>query len=160
MGGGASAWGLRSLADNFLRYFQPSLPVYLRRQNVLDQAADYSALGFNPSVTGGAGGFTDTLIDPPADVQELNLRDIGILGGSLHFGARVFLISDTFVQAQMLLYGYTDPYMVWRDTPVIGLYYNQRLFAFDSITHEEVGGATTLWRVLANTMQHPTSPSF
>src|SRR6266700_7565750 len=140
MSGGASAWGLRSLADCFLRYWQPGLPVYLRRQNVQDTEADYSTLGFQPSVSGGVGGFTDTTIDPPADVTEVSLHNIGILGGHLHFGARTFLISDLFVQNQMQLFGYTDPYLVWRDTSVVGLLYNQRLFSLDSITHEEVGG--------------------
>jgi hypothetical protein len=159
MSGGASAWGIRSLADCFLRYYQPSGTLYLRRQNVQDQSSDYSALGFQPAVSGGLGGFTDTLIDPPADVQEVSLHNIGILGGHLHFGARIFIISHTFVLNQIQLYNYTDPYLVWRDTPVVGLYYNQRLFSMDSITHEEVGGHTTLWKIVGNSHEYPTAPS-
>src|SRR6266700_5521997 len=129
MSGGASAWGLRSLADCFLRYWQPGLPVYLRRKNVKDTEAAYSTLGFQPSVSGVAGGFTDTIIDPPADVREVSLHNIGILAGRLNFGARTFLISDLFVQNQMQVFNYTDPYLVWRDTSVVGFFYNQRLFS-------------------------------
>src|SRR6266566_839369 len=153
MSGGASAWGLRSLADCFLRYWQPGLPVYLRRQNVQDTAKDYAALGFQPPVINNQGGFSDTIIDPPPDVQDVSMHNIGILGSRLNFGARTFLISDLFVLNQMQLMSYTDPYLVWRDTPVVGLFYNQRLFSLESITHEEVGGATTLWKIIGNAME-------
>lgn len=152
--GGASAWGIRSLADTFLQYFQPGLPVYLRRQQVLNTSNDYSALGFQPTVSGGLSGFYDTLIQPPADVREVSMHNIGILGGRLNFGARVFVISNKFVIEQMNLLSYTDPYQVWRDEPVIGLYYNQRLFSIESITHEDVGSHTTLWKIIANSNEN------
>ena len=152
---GASAWGLRSLADTFLRYYQPGLQVFLRIQNQPTAPDDYSALGFMPSVTGGQSqsGVTDILIDPPADVTEVSLHNIGILGARLNFGARTFIISDTFVTNRMQLMGYTDPYQVWRDASVVGLLYNNRLFAIESVTHEEVGGATTLWKLIGNSLE-------
>jgi hypothetical protein len=156
--GGASAWGLRSLADGFFRYFQPSSPVYLRRQNQLNSPNDYSALGFQPTVSGGPTGFTDLLVDPPADVKEVSLHNIGILGGRLNFGARTFLISHTFVQAVMDDEDYTDPYQVWRDPSVIGLYYQKRLFSIESITNETVGGYITLWYLIGNSDEF-ASPS-
>lgn len=153
--GGASAWGLRSLADTFLRYFQPGLPVYLRTQNFSTTAGDFSALGFQVSVTGGPAGINDQLITPPADVQEVSLHNIGILGARLNFGARTFIVSHTFVLNQMQLLGYTDPYQVWRDESVIGLVYNQRLFTIESITHEDVGGLPTLWKLIGNSQEYP-----
>lgn len=155
--GGASAWGIRSLADTFLRYWQPGLPCYLRRQNVLVADADYAKLGFMPSVTGGDSGINDTLIAPPPDVSEISLHNIGIMGGKLEFGANQFLISHSFVQDQMKAYKLQDPYKVWRDDSVMGLFYNHRLFSIESVTHEEVGSGTTLWRLLCN-KHEPSSP--
>src|SRR5208283_3517867 len=96
--GGASAWGLRSLADTFLRYYQPGLPCWLRLQNQVMQSGDPSALGFMPAVTGAPTGIQDVQIDPPPDVKEVSLHNIGILGGRLQFGARTFLVSHTFVK--------------------------------------------------------------
>lgn len=159
--GGASAWGIRSLADTFLRYYQPGLPVYLRYQQspvLTVSGANYQQLGFMPVVTGGPSGITDVQINPQPDVKEVSLHNIGIMGARLNFGARTFLISDTFVQQQMNLLGYTDPYQVWRDPLVMGLYYNHRLFTIESITHEEVGQATTLWNLICNSSEF-TSPS-
>lgn len=159
MSGGASTWGLRSLTDGFLRYFQPGLPVYLRQQYITNQPNDYSALGFMPSVSGGQGGYNDTLIDPPPDVQELSLHNIGIMGGRLQFGAKMFLVSDTFVENQMDSQQYTDPLSVWRDPSVVGIIYGDRLFAIESITHEDVGGATTLWKLICNAAEYPEAPA-
>jgi hypothetical protein len=45
---------------------------------------------------------------------------------------------------------YTDPLLVWRDPTVVGLYYDQRLFSIESITHEDVGSEPTLWKLLGN----------
>ncbi|SRR5580765_1875859 len=153
MSGGASAYGIRSLADTFLRYWQPGLPVYLRFQVVNVDDADYARLGFMPSVTGDQQGIYDVLIDPPADVKEVSMHNIGIFGGQLQFGARVFLISHTFVVKQMEIRNLSDPYDVWRGENVMGLYYNHRLFSIESIIHEDVGSETTLWSIVGNSME-------
>lgn len=157
--GGASAWGIRSLADTWFRYWQPGLPVYLRFQEQVNSANDYSALGFMPAVTGAPAGVTDILIDPPPDVKDISLHNIGIMGGRLNFGARTFIVSHTFVLAMMAKFQFTDPYQVWRDESVVGLYYNNRLFSIESLTHEEVGGETTLWKIIGNSteLSSPTS---
>lgn len=159
MSGGASAWGLRSLADTFLRYFQPGLPCYLRLQVVDADGQPYGQIGFMPAVTGALSGFQDLLIDPPADVQEVSLHNIGIMGGRLQFGARRFLISNLFVLNQMKSRNLTDPYQVWRDPLVMGIQYNNRLFSIESITHEDVGSETTLWNLVCNSteFQAPSS---
>jgi hypothetical protein len=150
MSGGASAWGIRSLADTFLRYFQPGLVCYLRIQNQVMQPNDPSALGFMPTVTGGPTGFQDIQILPPPDVKEVSLHNIGIMGGKLRFGARTFLISHSFVQQRMDDMNYSDMWSVWRDPTVVGLYYDGRLFSIESITHEDVGSEPTLWMLVCN----------
>lgn len=157
--GGASAWGIRSLADNFLRYFQPGLPCYLRSQVVDANGTPYGQIGFMPAVTGALSGFNDVLIDPPADVTEVSLHNIGIMGGKLMFGARRFLISNLFVINQMELQNLTDPYKVWRGPLVMGILYNQRLFSIESITHEDVGSETTLWNLVCNANELPAPSS-
>jgi hypothetical protein len=156
--GGASAWGIRSLADTFFRYFQPGLPCFLRLQQVDAQGEDYGQIGFMPAVTGAVSGIQDIPVDPPPDVQEVSLHNIGIMGGKLRFGARRFLISNLFVLNQMRDRNLSDPYLVWSDPLVVGLFYNQRLFSIESITHEEVGGETTLWSLVCNSSEIP-SPS-
>jgi len=155
--GGASAWGLRSLADTFLRYFLPGLPCYLRFQNFDATSADFAQLGFQPVVSGGPSGVFDFPIDPQPDVQEVSLHDIGIMGGRLQFGARRFLVSHTFVINQMSLRGLTDPYQVWRDPLVMGIFYNSRMFSIESITHEDVGSETTLWILTCNSFEYNQS---
>jgi hypothetical protein len=153
MGGGASAWGIRSLADTFLRYFQPGLPCYLRLQAVDADGQPYGQIGFMPTVTGAMSGFNDLLIDPPAEVTEISLHNIGIMGGRLQFGARRFMISNLFVINQMEKQGLKDPYQVWRGPLVMGILYNQKLFSIESITHEDVGSETTLWNLVGNSTE-------
>jgi hypothetical protein len=150
MGGGASAWGIRSLADTFLRYFQPGMPCYLRMQQVDAAGTPYGQIGFMPAVTGAMSGFQDILVDPPAEVTEVSLHNIGIMGARLQFGARRFLISNLFVINQMEEQELKDPYQVWRGPLVMGLFYNQRLFSIESITHEDIGSETTLWNLVCN----------
>lgn len=157
-GGEGMAWGLRSLADGFFRYYQPSTVCYLRKQNILNSPGDYSSLGFQVTVTGNQlSGITDIQIDPPADVQDVSMHNIGVLGGRLNFGARIFLISHTFVQAQIDLNNYTEARQVWRDKSVIGLFYNKRLYSIESITTETVGSSTTLWKLICNTQEEPVA---
>jgi hypothetical protein len=161
MGGGASNWGIRSLADTFLNYFQPGLPVYLRKQNQVAQSGDASALGFMPAVSGAPTGIYDVQILPWPDVKEVSLHNIGIMGGRLQFGARIFLVSHTFVLTQMQLpeNDFTDPLQVWRDPKVLGLYYDQKLFSMESITHEDVGGQISMWNLVCNANEFPTVSS-
>lgn len=154
MSGGASAWGIRSLADTFFRYFQPGLACFLRFQAVGTDDSVWAGMGFMPTVTGGVSGVMDVPIDPPPDVREVSMHNIGIMGGRLQFGARTFLISHTFVINQMNVRSLTDPYMVWRDPMVMGLFYNGRLFTIESITHEDVGGETTLWNLVCNAHEY------
>jgi hypothetical protein len=151
--GGASAWGLRSLADTFLRYFQPGLPCYLRSQVVDANGTPYGQIGFMPPVSGALSGFNDVLIDPAVDSSAVSLHNIGIMGGRLQFGARRFLISNLFVLNQMDIQNLTDPYQVWRGPLVMGLFYNQRLYSIEDIGYEEVGSEITLWSLTCNSTE-------
>lgn len=159
--GGASAWGIRSLADTYFRYWGPGLPCFLRFQNVdtTKTPAAWAQLGFMPSVTGAVSGIVDWPINPPPDVTEVSLHNIGIMGGRLNFGARTFLISHTFVLNEINRRNLnpSDPYYVFRDPLVVGIYYNHRLFSIESITHEELGEETTLWRLVCNANQNPAA---
>lgn len=164
MSGGASAWGIRSLADGFFRYWQPGQATYLRLQNNTDASttASYGQLGFVPAVSGaqpGQSGFNDILINPPADTVDVSLHNIGMSGGRLQFGAKIFTISHTFVLQQMALRNLTDDHLVWRAPEVIGLYQNNRIYTIESITDETIGSDKTLWKLMCNRMEFPTSPS-
>jgi len=159
MGGGASAWGIRSLADTYFRYWGPGLPTYLRFQNVDVRSADYSKIGFMPPVTGAVSGISDWLITPQPDVSEISIHNIGIMGGRLNFGARRFVISHTFVLAEISRRNLdsSDPYYVFRDPAVLGIYYNHRLYSIETIMHEEYGTDITLWNLVCNAVQNPAS---
>jgi hypothetical protein len=118
-------------------------------------AQEYGRMGFMPAVTGALSGFQDIPIDPPPDVKEVSLHNIGIMGGRLQFGARTFLISHQFVLNQMAVQKLTDPILVWRGPLVMGLFYDQRLFSIESITHEDVGREIMLWSLVANSTELP-----
>lgn len=153
---GFTSWGIRNLSDNWMRYYQPGLACYLRLKVVNVDQDEFAELGFVPSVTGDLSGVTDILVDPPPDTKEVSLENIGLNSAKLRFGAREFLVSQTFVLNQMAKQGYTDMYQVWNDPLVLGFYYNNRLFTIESITHEDVGGQPTLWRLVCNASDFPS----
>jgi hypothetical protein len=142
--------GVRFLQDAHMRFFQGGLQVYLRVKNFDDSQADFVRLGFQYSPTGQPSGFTDVLITPPPQVVDVSLHNISVSQGRLLFGARHFYISHTFVRQRMATQGYTDPYKVFRDPLVVGLYYNQRLFSIESLTHQEMSGETVYWDAVCN----------
>ncbi len=115
--------------------------------------APYSPTG----VAAGESGYTDILIDPPPAVQDVSLHNIGLLAGRLNFGSRIFLVSNTFVQNQLNEYeNIPDPYAVFRQRDgyqAIGLFYNNRMFAIESITHKEVAATTIIWKLGGNALE-------
>lgn len=154
MGFGISAWSLRNVLDHHLKFVNAGLKVYLRKQNVVDSNEQYAKMGFlrtgqSPSTSG----FTDTEIDPQPDAQAMSFHDIGVNGGRLNFGAHKFLISHTFVLAQMALISTSDPYQVFRADNVMGIYYNNRLFSIDSITPVVAGGEIISWDLVGNAVE-------
>jgi hypothetical protein len=156
--------GIQFLFDGQQRFTRAALPVYLRVRNFQDEG-DYLEVGVPYAPTGTQSfytGYTDVKIEPPPSVQDVSLHNIGLLAGRLNFGSRVFIVSNTFVERQMREYRIADPYDVFRDRTdaedgtqykVIGLIYNSRQFAIESLTHKEVAGKTINWKLIGNALE-------
>lgn len=105
----------------------------------------------NPTVTTAANkGTTDTQIKPQPSTNMVSVHNIGQSGGKLRFGARYFLISQTFVAAQVTARTLTDQNLVWRDPTVVGLVSENLLFSIEDISHEESSGQTISWMLTCN----------
>lgn len=163
------AQGLQFVFDAHQKFVRAGLPCYLRVANFTeDDEGQAAEIGqpFSPSGTYDAG-FTDILVDPPPYVNDISMHNIGIFGGRLDFGDRLFIISNSFVQAQLQLEAFTDnnitdPYAVFRARDghqVIGLFYNSRLFSIDSITHKEAAAGTISWRIIGKGHEVPVTVS-
>jgi len=149
--------GIRSLADTYLSFWQPGLPCWLRIKQVVPELVkpvhDVSALGFQPAVSGGQSGVVDIPIVPPPEVREVTRHNIGLSGGRLRIGARVFLISHTFVINRMAQVGFTDPEQVFSDGSVVGFFYDGRIFNMESVTHEDQAGQPIFWTIVGNAIE-------
>lgn len=150
--------GLQFLFDAQQRYTRAGLPVWLRVKNFQD-TGDFIEVGVPFTPTGAAAaetGYTDIPIVPPPAVQDVSLHNIGLNSAALRFGARVFIVSASFVNDQMAQYNITDPYAVFRDRDgyaAVGLFYNDRMFSIESITHKEVAGVTINYKLLCNALE-------
>lgn len=161
------AQGVQFMLDSQQQFVRAGLPVFLRVSNYTeDEAGDTIQVGVYFAPTGTADtGFNDILIQPQPWVQDVSLQNIGLNAARLQFGARIFKISNTFVKQQlqlsnMIAANITDPYAVFRGRDgkrCLGLYYNSRLFSIESITHQEVAGVTTLWKLVCNAHEIPTT---
>lgn len=140
-----NAWMQRNLFDSAQRFNNAGLACYYRIKRIDDGSAPYQELGFqsNEAPTG----TFDLLIDPPPDVMPMRGRSIGIEVSQLQFAPKRFLISHTFVQKQMQINGYLDPYLVWRDPKVVGLWYGDRLYSIDSVQDIADAGEIISWEV-------------
>jgi hypothetical protein len=154
-------YGQRMLYDAQQRFVRSGLTAYLRVRNWVEDDPDvdetFLEVGVPITPSGAPGqevGWIDIKIDPPANVQEMGLRNIGLSAGRFDFGATIFYISHTFVLAQLqALPDVTDSYEVWRDRDghkVIGIFYNGRLYSIEDITHREIGGETISWKLSCN----------
>lgn len=158
--------GIQFLFDAQQRYTRAGLPVYLRVKNFQDAGA-FIEVGVPFTPTGSESfytGYTDILITPPPAVQDVSLHNIGLNSAALRFGARIFIISASFVTAQLAELNngpnvstpITDPYAVFRGRDgyeALGLYYNDRVFSIESITHKEVAGVTINYKLLCNALE-------
>lgn len=153
--------------DNTQRFVRSGLKVYLRVKN-FPETGDNLEVGVPFTVTGSlAAGYTDYLIKPPPNVQDVSMHNIGIMAGRLNFGSRIFTISHTFVKEQLDLINedieeeITDPLAVFRDRNglgnCLGILYDQRLFSIESITHRDVSGQTISWKLICNSLETTTS---
>lgn len=147
MGAVYIASGMQFLLDAQQRWVRAGHPVYLRIRNFPDLQAVSTAiqLGFATSPTGTATGTTDILIDPPPSVTMIQMTNLGKGEGKLRFAVREFLISGTFVNAQVAAQSLTNQDLVFRGSNVLGLYCDNQLFSIEDIKHYEYGGVTVNW---------------
>lgn len=165
MGAPPFSFGSQFLFDQHQRYVRSGLKVYLRVKNFPEQG-DYLDVGVPFAATGTqAIGYTDIRIQPPPNVQDISLHNIGILAGRLNFGSRIFTVSNTFVKDQLeeLNAGssteITDPKAVFRErdgNQAIGLVYENRMFAIEDIVSRQVSGVTISWRLICNALDSVT----
>lgn len=145
-------FGAQRLIDSNQRFMRGGGPVYLRLRNFPDIQEDaFAQLGFAIAPTGTElVGTTDVLIDPPCSVEPVSVRDIGRSMGKLRFGARVFTVSGSFVDAQVSAQGLCDQALVWRGSNVVGLVTDNLLFSIEDVVHKELAGKTVLWLLTCN----------
>lgn len=150
--------GLQFLFDSHQRFVRAGSPVYLRVKNFQEQG-DYLEVGV-PFVPTGAAlaqtGYTDILIDPPPDVEHVTYHNVGLLAARLNFGSRVFLISNTWVEAQKQALGIEDAYAVFRARDgfqAIGLFDGKKIFSIEAITHTTVSATSLVWKIVANALE-------
>ena len=163
--GGYSQTGLTRTFDVMSRFVGKSLPTYLRVLNSTTvQAEEFVQFGFQVSASGQAV-QTDVLIDPPAVVTDISLRDIGLNAAQIPFGSKRFMISQSWVSARQQSMGYLEPgtnlpdwYRVFRDPSVVGLWYNSRLFKIISIVPEATGRAPLWWTLIGAFQEQPVVP--
>lgn len=153
-------YGLQMLVDSHQRFTRSGTPVWLRVKNFED-VGDFIEVGVPYTPTGAAAaqtGYTDIPITPPPDVQGVSLHNIGLNSERLQFGATKFIISHSFVEAQLALYDkIPDPIEVFRSrdgkNAAIGLFCYNRLYSIESITHKEVAGRTLVWYIIGNALE-------
>lgn len=152
------AEGLRMMVDNQQRFTRAGLEVFLRVQNFASEG-DFQEMGV-PYVTNQANGYTDILIDPPPQVIDVSMHNIGMSGGKLLLGARTFQVSHSFVlKMRELNPGITDNIAVWYNwdgnTPVLGIVYENRMHEIVFYTHKEIAGETISWKLTCNRVDAP-----
>lgn len=150
----AFAQGLRDLIDGQSRFVRSGLEVYLRLQNFPKSSGDFQELGL-VFQTNTDSGYTDILIDPPPQVTDVSMHNIGMSGGRLRIGARNFQVSHTFVQKmRQLNSSIPDDIAVWYNwdgnTPVTGILYENRMHDIVYYIHKEFAGETISWRLTCN----------
>jgi hypothetical protein len=155
--------GLRFLIDGQTRFLRSGLEVFLRVQN-FKPSGDWQEMGFvytpsNPADTG----YADIVIDPPPQVKDVSMHNIGMSGGKLLIGARYFIISQTFVnKIREQNTNIPDDISVWSawdgETPVVGIMYENRMHQIVTYAHNEIGGETITWRLTCNRVDVPVDP--
>lgn len=151
--------GLLLVFDGQARFMREGLQAFLRLQNFAS-SGDFQEVGVPWAPTGTVGaegntGFTDILIDPPPQSIDIPDKDIGLSGGKLMFGARKFIVSDTFVQTMLDKYpNVLSNNDVWRrwdgNTPVVGIIYGNQIFSIEDILQREVAGRIISWTLNCN----------
>lgn len=151
---------MRRLVDAQMRWARAGKAVYLRLRDFPDiQNTDWAQLGFAIAPSGSAKGTSDILIDPPPAVNMISLHNIGQSMGKLRFGARLFVVSATFVARQVVARGIVASNglsaedLVWRSPNVVGLVTQGLLFSIEDVGHEEYGVGTVTWLLTCNSTE-------
>lgn len=152
--------GIQMAIDANMRYLRMSHKVYLRLRNFtapVQPSSIFQQLGFPQTPVSGPTGTFDLEISPQPAVRTLSQHDIGMSMGQLLFGARQFGISGSFscllAQALSLPYTQDDLEQFWFNDKIVGLVTDRLLFDIKQVDHEEVGGVTVMWTLLANANQ-------
>lgn len=163
--GGMFGLGIQLMRDGQQRFTRSGFQTFLRVQN-FPSSGDFQEVGGVLAISGVGptnSGYTDIFIDPPPDVVDLSIHNIGMSGGKLMEGAKEFRISHTFVERMMAQYpAILDAYNVFRDwdgginqtgqqtASTIGIIYADRLYSIESIIPKVTGGRTVLWIIRGN----------
>jgi len=174
--GALFAAGLQGLIDGQQSYIRSGLAAFLRVQNFAPEG-DWQEVGVPYAPTGSAAantGFVDFEIIPPPEVRDVSMHNIGMSGGRLNIGARIFIISDSFVQSILEQYPkIQDPQDVWRNwdavyvdgnpeqqtASVVGIIYENRMHNIEIIKHVEIAGQTISWNITCNRFETPLEGS-
>ena len=144
--------GIQRIIDAQLKFTRTTNDVYLRVKNFTDpQTSRWAQLGFTIApIDGSPTGTNDVLIWPPPASSDVSIHNIGQSMGKLFFGATQFFVSATWVDAQAVALGFTDPWQVWRDPSIVGLVSEGIVYSIENIVPQQYGGKTVTWSITTN----------
>lgn len=150
-------YAVQHLIDTQLNWTRAAHPVYLRLRNFVDfETSLAGGMGFAISPSGADtfnSGTTDILISPPPAITPISVHNIGQSVGKLRFGAKMFLISATFVEKQVSEQSLANQDLVWRGQNVVGLVNDSQLFSIEDVKKKEAAGRTVAWVLTCNSAE-------
>jgi hypothetical protein len=147
----AFGFGVQRLIDAAQRYVRASKPIYYRYRNFTDQQQVQAVgMGFAISPSGSFVGTIDLLIDPPPQYVMISLHNIGMSEGKLRFGARRFVVSQSFVSQVIARLNLDVEEKVWRGPQFVGLVTDGQLFSVEDLAKQVLAGSTIVWELTAN----------
>lgn len=168
------AQGIQMVLDGQQQFLRGGFDCYLRVNN-FSPSGDFIEVGVPYTPSGDLAletGFVDIIILPPPATKPMSNHDIGVSGGKLMFGARIFWVSNTFVQQLLDTYpkikGGYNVFRNW-DSPdgtpqtdgsayVMGLIYNNQLYSIEDIGRVNVAGVTVNWKLTCNAQEGYLQP--
>lgn len=152
-------YGLTRVMDSMTRFLRPGTDhgiCFLRVKNFVESGpVQQLGFSFTPTASGALSGFTDYQIDPPPSIQVVSMHNIGqavLAGIQLRLGARSVLISHTFVAANMILRGFTDPRQVFEDKSTLGIVINngRTILSIEAVMPDLAYGSAASWTLTGN----------
>lgn len=143
---------IQSLVDQQMRNTQASrTPIYMRFRNFAPQQDQlYAQLGFVIAPSSGQTGMSDVQIAPPPSSKLVSMHNIGMSQGKLRFGAREFLISATFINAQQSALGLATPDALWLSSQFVGIVGYGSLWSVEEYSPDEAGAVPVAWLTRCN----------